>query len=188
VPHLFELATDCSIRVSRFSQGDCSPPAPQCCYTYMIMIIKMIEIAARPYYYWHTTSKQLHRVPHLHIYRLKEGTSLPAMFNPLFSGTNQQLFKKNFCKKVATMKITDYLLKAITCLPLNRHFLWWKKMNGSQRRAMVSPWRMHCMYSGMAKGTSWAEATWTAKNQARSLSHCWVTGVWRNQAGRQLVN
>jgi len=24
---------------------------------------------------------------------------------------------------------------------------------------MVSPWRMHCMYSGMAKGTSWAEAT-----------------------------
>jgi len=25
-------------------QGGCSPPAPQCCYTYMIMIIKMIEI------------------------------------------------------------------------------------------------------------------------------------------------
>jgi len=24
---------------------------------------------------------------------------------------------------------------------------------------MVSPWRMHCMYSGKAKGTSRAEAT-----------------------------
>jgi len=25
--------------------------------------------------------------------------------------------------------------------------------------ALVSPWRMHCMYSSMAKGTSQAEAT-----------------------------
>jgi len=32
-------------------------------------------------------------------------------------------------------------------------------MNGTQRRAVVSPWGMHCMYSGMAKGTSQAEAT-----------------------------
>jgi len=28
----------------------------------------------------------------------------------------------------------------------------------TQRRAVVSPLRMHCMYSGMAKGTSQAEA------------------------------
>jgi len=74
------------------------------CYTYMIMIIKMIEIyniAAQPYYCepMHTTSKQLHRAPHLHIYRLKEDASLPAMFNPLFSSTNQQLFKMNFCNQ-----------------------------------------------------------------------------------------
>jgi len=32
-------------------------------------------------------------------------------------------------------------------------------MNGTQRRTLVSPLRMYCMYSGMAKGTSWAEAT-----------------------------
>jgi len=60
------------------------------CYAYMI--IKMIEIhniAARPYYGWHTTSKQSHHTPYLRIYHLKEGTSLPAMFNPLFSSTNQ---------------------------------------------------------------------------------------------------
>jgi len=52
----------------------------------------------------HTTSKQQHRAPHLRNYRLKENTSLPAMFNPLFSSTNQQLLKKNFVIKVA---ITD---------------------------------------------------------------------------------
>jgi len=70
------------------------------------MIIKMIEIyniAARPYYCWHTTLKQSHRAPHLRIYHLKEDTSLPAMFNLLFSSTNQQLFKiRTFVIKVAT--------------------------------------------------------------------------------------
>jgi len=29
----------------------------------------------------------------------KEDASLPAMFNPLCSSTNQQLFKKNFCNQ-----------------------------------------------------------------------------------------
>jgi len=74
-------------------QGDYSPPAPQGCYTYMIMIIKMIEIyiVAQPGEPMHTTSKQPHRTPHLRNYRLKENASLPAMFNPLFSSTNQQL-------------------------------------------------------------------------------------------------
>jgi len=68
----------------------------------MITIVKMIEIyniAAQPYIGgepMHTTSKQSRRVPHLSIYRLKEDASLPAMFNPLCSSTNQQLFKKNF--------------------------------------------------------------------------------------------
>jgi len=66
--------------------------------------------------------------------------------------------KRTFVIKVATMKITDNLMEAITCLPLNWHFSWWTKMNGTQRWAVLSPWRMHCMYSGMAKGTSRAEA------------------------------
>jgi len=71
----------------------------------MIMIIKMIEIyniAAQPYISgepMHTTSKKSYRAPHLRIYRLEEDASLPAMFNPLCSNTNQQLFKKNFCNQ-----------------------------------------------------------------------------------------
>jgi len=40
-----------------------------------------------------------------------------------------------------------------------RHLLWGVKMNGTQRRTLVSPSRMHCIYSGMAKSTSQAEAT-----------------------------
>jgi len=31
-------------------------------------------------------------------------------------------------------------------------------MNKTQRRALVSPWRIYCMYSGMTKGTFGAEA------------------------------
>jgi len=46
-------------------------------------------------------------------------------------------------------------------------------MNGTQRRGLVSSRRMHCMYSGMAKGTSLAEAMSNSeKNQAHSLRHC----------------
>jgi len=45
------------------------------------------------------------------------------------------------------------------------------------------PWRMHCKYSSMAKGTSRALVMSNSKkNQARSLSHCQVTQVWRHQA------
>jgi len=37
----------------------------------------------------------------------KEDASLPAMFNLLYSSTNQQLFKRISAIKVTTMKITD---------------------------------------------------------------------------------
>jgi len=50
---------------------------------------------------------------------LKEDASLPVMFNQLCSSTNQQLLKRTFVIKVATMKITDDLMEAITCLPQN---------------------------------------------------------------------
>jgi len=90
-----------------------------------------------------------------------------------------ECFKKNFrnqCSRYENYGRFLLGIEAITCLPQNRHFLWWAKMNGTQRRALISPWRMHCMYSGMAKGTSQAEATMNSeKNQACSLSHCQVT-------------
>jgi len=53
------------------------------------------------------------------------------------------------------------------CLPPNLHFSLSASMNGTQRRTLVSPKRMHFMYSGIEKGTFQTEVT-----QAHSLSHC----------------
>jgi len=51
------------------------------------------------------------------------------------------------------------------------------KMNGTQRRTLISPWRMHCVYYGMPKGTFRAETILSsAKIKLIALvSHCWVT-------------
>jgi len=72
-------------------------------------------------------------------------------------------------------------MEAITCLPQNRHFSWWAKMNGTQRRTLVSPC-IACteVWQKAPLGLKWRQ---TVKNQARSLSHCWVMGVWRHQSG-----
>jgi len=75
-------------------------------------------------------------------------------------------------------------MEAITCLPQNRHLSQWPKMNGTQTKALVSPWRMYCVHGGMEKGTSWAKMmSYSKQNQVRSLSHCWIMWVWRRQAG-----
>jgi len=42
--------------------------------------------------------------------------------------------------------------------PPNRHFSLSAKMNDTQRRTLVRPLRMHCVYCGMPKGISRAEA------------------------------
>jgi len=106
VPRLFELPT-ALLEYLDLSQGDCSPPTPPGCYTYMIMIIKMIEIyniAAWAYYCWHTTSKQSHHAPHLRIYRLKEGASLSAtVCSTRYSAVrNNNCLKRTFVIKVAS--------------------------------------------------------------------------------------
>jgi len=133
VPRLFELPT-ALLEYINLLQGDCPPPPPFGLLHLHNYVIKMIEIytAAQPYYSWWThaysTSKQSHRAPLLRIYRLKEDASLPAMFNLLFS------FKKNFCNQRSHYGRFPYQMEAITC---NRHFFWWTKMNGTQRRAMI---------------------------------------------------
>ena len=43
-------------------------------------------------------------------------------------------------------------------VPPNLHLLLSAKMNGTQRRTLVSPRRMHCTYCGMPKGTCPTEA------------------------------
>ena len=49
--------------------------------------------------------------------------------------------------------------------------------NGTQRRTLINPWKVPCMYCSIPKGTSWAEAMSNSKNQAHSLSHCQVEDI-----------
>jgi len=67
----------------------------------------------------HIASKQLHHAPHLRIYRL-------MLRYQLCSTRYAAVRIRTFVIKVATMKITDDLMEAITCLPLNliQHFSW----------------------------------------------------------------
>jgi len=71
-------------------------------------------------------------------------------------------------------------------------------MIGTQRRAVLSPWRMHCIYSGMVKGTSRAEAM-SNSEKIRPVALAIVElretegirqagGRAGGQAGRQLVS
>ena len=53
----------------------------------------------------------------------------------------------------------DFCFEGATCNHQIDTFLLSAKMNWTQRRTLVSPRRMHCMFCSMPKGTSWAEAT-----------------------------
>jgi len=59
-------------------------------------------------------------------YIRKEDTLLPAMFNWLYSITNQQLFKKNYCNQSShneNYRQFLLLMEAIVCLPQSVDFV-----------------------------------------------------------------
>jgi len=70
--------------------------------------------------------------------------------------------KSTYVIKADAMKNVDdfhYAKDAIMCNCQINAVHCEQKMNGTQRRTLVRPWRMHFTYCGMPKGTSWAEAT-----------------------------
>ena len=74
----------------------------------------------------------------------------------------KKCLKSTSVLKAATMKnMDDFSLRKRShyVQPSNQCFSLSAKMNGTQRRTLVSPWRIHCTYCGMPKGTSRAEAT-----------------------------
>jgi len=96
--------------------------------------------------------------------------SFPAVFNSLSTSTNQE---KQLCNQssqyekygqFSTTKGSHHVQ------PPNQHFSLSAKMNGTQRKGLISPWRMHC---SMSKGTSQAKVV--SNSEARSLNHCRVT-------------
>jgi len=84
--------------------------------------------------------------------------SLSAIVNSLHSSTNQELFEKHLCN------LGSHFVRFPVCKgshhvqPPSQHFSLSAKINGTQRRTMVSPWRIHWMYYGLPKGTSRAKA------------------------------
>jgi len=112
-------------------------------------------------------------------------TSLSAMFDSLHSSTNQVVFEKHLCNKSSHYEnANDFSLRKGShhVQPLKLMLSLSAKMNETQGRTLVSPWKMHCTYCGVPKGTSRADATSNSeKNQARSLSRYRITLVWRHQ-------
>jgi len=102
----------------------------------------------------------------------------------------------NWLKRTSAIKIATVLWKLQTIFATNgsHHVSFTKltlfavsKMNGTQRRALISPWRMHCMYSGMAKGTSWAEATSNSKKKKKKKSSHSLNQVNESGGIRQVI-
>jgi len=153
VPRLFKLPTPL-LKYLDLLQG-LQSPCPPGCYTYMIVIMKYIIYInysgrvswTHPYCIQTITPCAL--LTYLSFEKKMLGYQLCSTHYVAVQINN--CLKRTFVIKVATMKITDDLMETTTYLPLNWHFLWWTKINGAQRRAMLSPWRRHCMYSDMGK-------------------------------------
>jgi len=167
---------------------------------------EIYNIVAQPYYCWCTASgvhwvrrtrwappdsmsSWLHRTIAMHTpltYLLFEKKTLRYQLCSTHYTVVQinNCFKRTFVIKVATMKITDDLMQAVTCLPLNRHFSWWKMMNGTQKEGHAKSTKnaLYVQRYGKRHLSGWSNI----EQQAHSLSHYWVTRFW--QAGRQLVS
>jgi len=141
VPRLFELPT----ALLEYLTGLQSPTFWGC-YTYMIVIMKytiyrtalLLIIAGEP-----SIETIAPRAPLAYLSSEKKALRHQLCTTCYAVIQINNYLNRTFVIKVATMKITDDLMEAITCLPLNRHFSWWTKMNGTQRRAMLSPWKMY---------------------------------------------
>jgi len=76
------------------------------------------------------------------------------MFNSLHSSTNQELFEKHPCNQGSHHeKHGGFLLckGSHHVQPQNPRFSLSAKMKRTQRRTLVSPWRIHCMYCSIPK-------------------------------------
>jgi len=174
---LFELLT-ALLEYLDLLHGDCTLIAPPKLLRLWFWLWLKCNIAAQPYYWWWPHAYHIETIaPHpTYVFIVwKEDVSLPAMFNPLCSSTNLQLFKRPFAIKVATMKITDdfcYKWKP------SRAYHKIDTFCGEQRWMDTKEDIGKSMkYSSMAKGTSQTEATSNSKPVALAMR------VWRHQAG-----
>jgi len=106
----FIQVTDGSIRVSRSFTGGLQPPCPPGYYSYMIMIIKMIEIyniVAQPYYCWWTHAYCIEtiapRTPNTYLLSEKKMLCYQLCSTHYAAIRINNHLKRTFVIKVATM-------------------------------------------------------------------------------------
>jgi len=90
----------------------------------------------------------------------------------LYSTCYTALWINNCLKRMSVIKLATMTISIAIKCHHEINTLLSVKMNGTQRRTLVSPWRMHYAYCNMPKGTSSDIQQW--KNQACNLSHCRV--------------
>jgi len=155
--------TNCSIRVSRSFIG----PSP---LQLLYQLWLKYNIAIKPYYYWWTHAYCIETMT-LHAPLTYLSSEKKTLRCQLYS-THYAAVRINNCSKRTSANQSSHYenygrfpswMEAIMCLPQNWHFSWRAKMNETQRRVLVSPWRMYCMYSGMAKAPLWLKQHWTVK-------------------------
>jgi len=185
----FIRVIDCSIRISRSFTRDLQPPG-LLHLQYMIMIIKMIEIysitTAQPYYYLWTYAYCIETIaPCAPLMHFCWSEKKMLCYQPC--STHYAVVQISNClKRTSVIKVTTTenfynKFKPSHTVPTTKSTLFMvKKMNGTQRRAIVSPWRMHCMYTA-AKVTLNIEKI---KHLALAIVELRMR-VWRHQASRQ---
>ena len=117
-------------------------------------------------YEWSCTSQLRVLRPWIIIWKVKYSLHFFVYNSQLVTHMNQDLVEKHLCNQDSYYENTDNFHYACRgshhMQPPNWLILMSAKMNGTQRKIVVSSWRMHC-----AKGTSWAEGT---SNSGKSSS------------------
>jgi len=98
------------------------------------------------------------------------------------SQSSMKLLKKQLSNQNSHYEIYRYLLQK-EAIP-NWHLSLSAKINW---RALVSPWRTHCMYCTMSKSISQAEGTSNSKNQAHILWVTFIEGI-NSQFAKTILN
>jgi len=137
-----------------------------------------------------TASKQSHRAPHLRIYRLERRCFVTSYVQPVMQQYESTTVKKNFCNNQSSHYENYGRFNGSHHVPTTKSTLFmvnkdeWYTKDGHAKSIKNA---LYVQRYGKRHLLSWSDIEqW--KNQARSLSHCWVTRVWRHQEGRQLVS
>jgi len=144
---------------------------------------EIYNIVAQPYYCWWTLYWNNRNAPPTYVFIVwKEDASLPAMFNPLYNSTNQQLFKRNFCNQSSYYENYEWF-NGSHHMPTTKSTLFKVNKDGwytKEGHAKSMKNALYVQWYGKRHLSGWSDVE-QRKNQTCSLSHYWDTRVWRHR-------